>query len=535
MSNKKAIISEAPANALGQPKAPVYKAQKNPYSLFKAITKGGPVVWLSCLVMGLGNIVAGQALKGLLFLAVELLFINYMISPEGGLYCLKMLPSLGDQEMIEYWDEEEYCYKYIMGDDSKLILLYGVVAVCIIIGFVIFWRASVCSGYKAWSLRRRSKGGPSYWQDVKALVESKKQGQLAKAGHKLPKWVLAVISALRPVWIWVSSCFLAVRVRRIRRGIPSFLDDLKALFDSNVHKLLMFLPTALLLVFTVVPLLYMMTMAFTDYNKSNYVLFNWVGFDNFISVFDPNSAIGKQFGEVLLWTIIWAIFATFLNFIFGTIVAILINRDGTRCKGLWRGLLSLTIAVPQFVSLMVIRSMLQPEGIINRMLQDWGMLAEGQKLPFMTDTTWARVTVIIVNLWVGIPYTIVQVTGILKNIPAEQYEAARIDGANAFQQFWNITVPYMLFVMTPYLITQFTGNINNFNVIYLTTRGEPLGVGETAGGTDLLVTWLYKLSVDKQNYSMAAVIGIFTFVVLSIVSLITYRSTGSYKDEEGFK
>ena len=94
---------------------------------------------------------------------------------------------------------------------------------------------------------------------------------------------------------------------------------------------------------------------------------------------------------------------------------------------------------------------------------------------------------------------------------------------------------YMLFVMTPYLITQFTGNVNNFNVIYLTTRGDPLGVGETAGGTDLLVTWLYKLSVDKQNYSMAAVIGIFTFAVLSIVSLITYRSTGSYKDEEGFK
>ena len=135
----------------------------------------------------------------------------------------------------------------------------------------------------------------------------------------------------------------------------------------------------------------------------------------------------------------------------------------------------------------------------------------------------------------GIPYTIMQVTGILKNIPAEQYEAARIDGANSMQQFWNITVPYMLFVMTPYLITQFTGNINNFNVIYLTTRGEPLGVGETAGGTDLLVTWLYKLSVDKQNYSMAAVIGIFTFAVLSVVSLITYRSTGSYKDEEGFK
>ena len=143
--------------------------------------------------------------------------------------------------------------------------------------------------------------------------------------------------------------------------------------------------------------------------------------------------------------------------------------------------------------------------------------------------------VLVVNLWVGIPYTIMQVTGILQNIPAEQYEAARIDGANVFQIFFKITLPYMLFVMTPYLITQFTGNINNFNIIYLLTRGEPVSVGNTAGATDLLVTWLYKLSVDQQKYNLGAVIGIFTFIVLSVVSLVTYRSSGSYKDEEGFK
>ena len=167
------------------------------------------------------------------------------------------------------------------------------------------------------------------------------------------------------------------------------------------------------------------------------------------------------------------------------------------------------------------------------MLMEWGWINEA--LPFFTNTTWARVTVIIINLWVGIPYTIMQVTGILKNIPAEQYEAARMDGANVFQEFIHVTLPYMIFVMTPYIITQFTGNINNFNVIYLLTRGEPVGVGNTAGATDLLVTWLYKLSVDQQKYNLGAVIGIFTFVVLSVVSLVTYRSSGSYKNEEGFK
>ena len=128
-----------------------------------------------------------------------------------------------------------------------------------------------------------------------------------------------------------------------------------------------------------------------------------------------------------------------------------------------------------------------------------------------------------------------QVTGIMQNIPAELYEAARVDGANAFVTFFKITLPYMLFVTTPYLITTFTGNVNNFNVIYLLSGGDPTPVGSTAGKTDLLVTWLYKLTIDQQYYNIGAVIGIMTFVVLAIVSLVTYRHTGSYNNEEGFQ
>jgi arabinogalactan oligomer/maltooligosaccharide transport system permease protein len=216
-------------------------------------------------------------------------------------------------------------------------------------------------------------------------------------------------------------------------------------------------------------------------------------------------------------------------------MALIINRRTTRLKGLWRTVLSLTIAIPQFVSLLVIRTMFQDEGIVNTSLQAMGFLAKGETLPFFTNVTWARVLIIVINLWVGIPYTVMQVTGILQNIPAEQYEAARIDGANVVQQFMNITLPYMIFVLTPYIITSFTGNINNFNIIYLLSGGNPTSVGDSAGQTDLLVTWLYKLSVDKQQYNMGAVIGILTFVVLAAVSLITYRNSGSYKDEEGFK
>ena len=176
--------------------------------------------------------------------------------------------------------------------------------------------------------------------------------------------------------------------------------------------------------------------------------------------------------------------------------------------------------------------MFQQNGIINTLLIKYGIIENS--LPFFSNALWARTMVILINLWVGIPYTILQVTGILQNIPSELYEAARIDGATPAQIFRKITFPYMQFVMTPYLITEFTGNINNFNVIFLLSGGHPTPVENTAGKTDLLVTWLYKLTIEKNYYNLGAVIGILTFIVLAVVAIVTYRNTTSYKDEEGF-
>ncbi len=447
----------------------------DPNGLLYALKNGGPVVWLSCLVMGLAHFAVGQYVKGLIFLAIEVAFVGFMVIEGGGLDWLSLLPSLGDRETQEIWNDDIMAYEYIQGDNSQQILLYAVATLVALGVFIVIWRASVRSGFKGLSIKRNGK------------------------------------------------------------HVPTFIDDVKALFDGNIHKLLMFLPFAALMVFTVVPLVYMMMMAFTNYSKvgNHLTLFDWVGLDNFISLFDKSSALGRQFFPVLKWTIIWAFFATFLNFFAGTIMAMIINRPSTKFKGLWRTILSLTIAVPQFVSLLIIRTMFKTDGAVNTLLLDWGLIDKA--LPFFTEVTWARVTIIVINCWVGIPYTVMSVTGILQNIPAEQYEAARIDGANTFQQFMNVTLPYMIFVMTPTLISTFTGNINNFNIIYLLSGGGPTYVGDSAGQTDLLVTWLYKLTMDNQQYNLAAVIGIMTFIVLATVALITYRNSGSYKDEEGFK
>ncbi len=446
-----------------------------PYTCRNAISKGGMETKLSMVLMGFGNIVHGQIVKGLIFLAAEVAYIAFMIA--AGVSCIAMLPSLGSVEQEEVWNEALQIYEYTKGDQSILILLYGIASLLITFLMACTWVCSLRSAYKAECL--------------------------AKEG----------------------------------RHVNSFVEDLKTLLHENLQRLLMTPPMIFIVAFTILPLIFMICMAFTNYSKidSHLVLFDWVGLENFKTLFDSSSILGSTFWSVLGWTLVWAFFATFSNYIFGMIISLMINRKETRAKGFWRFCFVLSCAVPMFVSLLIMRTMLQPEGAINVLLRNLGLIASDASLPFFTDPTWARVTVIVINIWVGVPYTLLQLTGVLQNIPAELYEAAKVDGANAVQIFFKITLPYMLYVTTPYLISTFTGNVNNFNVIYLLSGGDPVtDMGATAGKTDLLVTWLYKLTVDKQYYNIGAVIGILTFIILAIGALFTYRRSKSYKEEGGF-
>jgi arabinogalactan oligomer / maltooligosaccharide transport system permease protein len=232
--------------------------------------------------------------------------------------------------------------------------------------------------------------------------------------------------------------------------------------------------------------------------------------------------------------LIWAVVATFSNYIFGILLALLINKKGVRFKTLFRTIFVLSIAIPQFVSLLVMRNMLDDNGPINGVLKNAGLIHNF--IPFLSDTTSARISVLVVNLWIGIPFTMLITSGILMNIPADLYEAARIDGASRFDMFVKITMPYVIFVTTPTLITQFIGNINNFNVIFLLSGGGPSTLNYyQAGKTDLLVTWLYKLTVNTRDYCYASAIGIVVFVISAVFSLIAYRNTTAYKNEEAFQ
>ena len=284
----------------------------------------------------------------------------------------------------------------------------------------------------------------------------------------------------------------------------------------------------------------MILIAFTNFDATHQPpakLFTWVGWDNFHKLLSTDTtSYGNTFTQLLIWTLVWAFFATFLNYFLGMLVAIMINKKGIRLKKVWRTILVMTIAIPQFVSLLYVSKMFAADGIINSTLKSWGWITE--PLPFWTDGTWARITIIIINIWIGIPYLMLIATGILMNIPADLYESARIDGANAFQMYKKITLPYMLFVTGPYLLTSFTGNINNFNVIYLLSGGKPLTMelSGNAGYTDLLITWLYKMTVsDEPDYKLAATIGILIFIVMAAINLIVYNMIPSVKNEEDFQ
>ena len=427
---------------------------------------------VSFFIMGFGNISRKQVLRGLLFLFFEIIFILYLVF-FGGHY-LSKLYILGTKPSSFNPDGTMN-----PGDNSFNILLYGVLTLFFIAAFIYTWNLNI------------------------------KQNRINE------------------------------EIIKDKKKLASSTDDLRALVDENFHKTLLALPVLGIIVFTVLPIFFMILVAFTNYDASHNPpnnLFGWVGLDNFNQLFTWSNAGGENFamtfGQILLWTLVWAFFATFTNYFLGMLVAMLINKKGIKFKKVWRTVLVLSIAIPQFISILFVSHIFETDGIINGIFHT--------HIKFWEEPWLARIMVIVINIWIGVPYLMLVVTGILMNIPADLYESANIDGANAFQQYTKITLPYMLFITGPYLLTSFTGNMNNFNVIYLLTGGGP-SASEYAGNvgagyTDLLITWLFKLAVSNEpNYKLAAVIGIMVFIVVAVLSLIVYNLIPSTRNEEGFQ
>ena len=465
--------------------------------ILTTFTKGNWAVKISFLIFGFGNLYYGQILRGLLFLLFEIVFIGYMFVPSGGIYWLskgnwfRLGATVGTVQGRFEYNEIYDTSVWVAGDDSVKVMLYGLLTIIFMVAFVYTWR------------------------------------------------------------LQVKQCRICMDITAKGKKIKSGKDDLKSLLDDQFHKTLLALPMTGILVFTVLPIIYMVLVAFTSYDAAHdgySNLFSWVGLEHFNDLLDfGKGGLGLAFGEILSWTLMWAFFATFSNYFLGMFVAIMINKKGIVIKKFWRTVLVMTIAIPQFVSLLYVSKLFDSSGIIGKLL--------GQ-IPFIKDylvsnsfiSLWdspvvAKGLLIVINIWFGIPYIMLMATGILMNIPADLYESSRIDGASPWQQYSKITLPYMMFVMGPYLLTSFVGNLNNFNVIYLLTGGNPLNTaigtagGVSVGHTDLLITWLFKMTLGsaETKYYMASIIGILVFVVVAILSLIVYNVIPSTKNEEDYR
>lgn len=438
-------------------------------------------VWekLSYVFMGFGNIGAGQYIKGGIFLLIEIGFIVFMALTGGsafvGFFTLGTVAQSSGEQMDEWGNPV-----VTQGDNSLLMLLFGVCTILIIIAFFCVYFTSVRSGRNAWM--------------------TKKEGTMP----------------------------------------ASFRREMFELLDKKLYRTMLFLPILCVLAFTVIPLVYMILMAFTSYDHEHLPpasLFDWIGFEMFGQVFS-SAKIAGTFFPVLGWTLLWALFATMTCYFGGIFLALLINRKGIVGKPVFRTVFVLTIAIPQFITLLTMNNFLHIDGPLNTVLLDWGITS--QRIDFLGSVAngalLPRISVLVVNLWIGVPYTMLITTGVLINIPKDLFEAAKLDGANPFTLFVRITLPYVLFVTGPYLIQQFIGNINNFNIIYLLTGGGPV-VPEyhIAGKTDLLITWLYKLTIEQNDYNLGAVIGIYTFAASAIFSLLAYSKTSANQSEGDFQ
>lgn len=423
---------------------------------------------LSLIGMGFGQIYNRQIIKGILLFFVHLLGIRLaMVVPKA----IWGLVTLGEQ--ADRLEKVGKVYVNVRGDHSIFLLIEGMIVILASIIVIAIYIANVRDAYQIGKWRDEGKSASTFKETLHYL-----------GTVKFPQMVIS-------------------------------------------------LPILLIIFFTIMPILFMITLAFTNYSAPNYLppakLVSWIGLDGFRDIFTIK-AWNQTFFGVALWTITWTICATLTTFILGFGAALMVQKKGIRLKGFWRTLFIIPYAIPQFISLLIMRNMFNGEfGPINQYLSYFGL----GRLPWLTDPFWAKFTVVIVNMWIGFPITMLMIIGILSTISKDLYEAADIDGATTFQQFSSITLPSVMFSFAPLLVMSFAGNINNFNLIYLLTNGNPANATyQSAGSTDIMITWLFKLTMESGKYNFASIIGIFIFIFIASFAIINVRRTKAFTEED---
>lgn len=346
-------------------------------------------------------------------------------------------------------------------------------------------------------------------------------------------WIVVAVFIYLYVLNIKSACDIEERVST-GRAPKSFIDELKELLDRKFYITVLVLPVVGVCIFNILPIIFMILISFTNYGGSIVPpeLVDWVGIDNFKKILTL-SKFAPTFARILGWNILWAVVSTALNYFAGLGLALLLNKDCVKGKAFFRAFPVLAYAIPGFITLLAFKFMFSYGGPINQMIKATGAAPIG----FLDlDAKWmARLIGILVNCWISVPSIMLLATGHLSNRDMSLYEAARIDGATPFQQFRKLTMPFMLFATTPVLLGQFIGNFNNFGIFYFLRGGLYMDGYFLASDTDLLINWLYNLSIDNNYYCIGAAISLIIFIITSAISLAVYVKSPSYREEDTFQ
>lgn len=349
--------------------------------------------------------------------------------------------------------------------------------------------------------------------------------------------ILAILIIILYIAIYIANIKDAYRTQcaldTLKKPV-SFKQEVGTLLDKNFHKTALALPVIGVCVFSILPIVFMILIAFTNYGDNIVppALVDWVGLENFGKILSLGQ-FAPTFFKIFGWNMLWAVLSTAINYFAGLGLALLLNKKCVKGKAIWRAFPILAYAIPGFITLLGFKFMFSYGGPINYYIQQAG----GEAVGFLgLDAKWsARFIGLIVNAWISIPSTMLLATGILSNVNTDLYEAARVDGASAWKQFIKITLPYVLFATTPVLISQFIGNFNNFGIFYFLRGGLNVDGYFLASDTDLLINWLYNLSINNNYYSIGAAISLIIFIITSVISLAVYVLSPSYKQEETFR
>lgn len=430
----------------------------------KKIFQNSIPVRASMIIMGSGQLMQKQWIKGIIYLCCFASYITYLVL-------------MGAEDMVGFFTlgtVKGDSWLGIQGDDSILMLLRGILAYIISIFFVMLHYSNI--------------------KDVKRSQEKLESG----------------------------------------KNLPDFKTASGLFFDKKFYVVALAIPVAGVMIFNILPIIFMILIAFTNYGGDIVPpeLVDWIGFGNFEKILSLTE-IRDTFLSILFWNLTWATVSTLMNYFGGLGLALLMNKKCVKGKAFWRSFPILAYAVPGFITLLGFKFMFSYGGPINYYIT----LSGGSAIGFLDIDAGikAKIIGILINAWISVPTSMLLATGILSNMNQDLYDAASIDGASKWKQFLKITLPFVVFSTTPTLITSFVGNFNNFGIFYF-LRGGLYNEGYfLASDTDLLINWLYNLSIDNNYYGIGAAISLIIFIITSAISLLTYIRSNAYKKEDTYR